>query len=79
MLIDRRMAIIFAVVQSLSCDWLFVTPWTIAHQVPLSSTVSLSLLIFMSIELMMLSKPSHPVPPTFPFAFKFSQHQGLFS
>ena len=22
--------------QSLSCVWLFVTPWTVAHQVPLS-------------------------------------------
>ena len=27
------------VVQSLSCVWLFSTPWTVAHQSPLSSTV----------------------------------------
>ena len=32
------------VVQSLSCVWLFVTPWTAAHQASLSSTVYWSLL-----------------------------------
>ena len=40
--------------QFLSCVWLFATPWTAAHQVPLSSTTSQSLLKFMSIELVML-------------------------
>ena len=44
-----------AVVHSLSCVWLFETPWTIAHQAPLSSTVSQSLLKLMSIESVMLS------------------------
>ena len=44
-----------AVVQSLSGVWLFVTPWTAAHQSPLSSTISQSLFKFMSIELVMLS------------------------
>ena len=39
------------VVQSLSCVWLFVTPQTVAHQAPLSSTVSWSLLKSMSIEI----------------------------
>ena len=39
------------VVQSLSCVQLFVTPWTTVYQVPLLSTVSQSLLKFMSIEL----------------------------
>ena len=39
------------VVQSLSRVRLFVTPWTAAHQCPLSSTISWSLLKFMSIEL----------------------------
>ena len=34
---------------------LFVTPWTAAYQCPLSSTVSWSLLTFMSIESMMVS------------------------
>ena len=43
------------VVQSLSCVWLFVTPWTAAHQASLSFTVSWNLLKFMSIEAMMLS------------------------
>ena len=32
-----------------------MTPWTAAHQASLSSTISLSLLKFMSIELVMLS------------------------
>ena len=40
----------------LSCFQLFVTPWTTAAcQAPLSTTISLSLLKFMSIELMILS------------------------
>ena len=43
------------VVQSLSCAQLFVIPWNTAHQTPLSSTISQSLLRFMSIKLMMLS------------------------
>ena len=34
----------FFVVQSLSCVWLFVTPWTAACQVSLSFIISLSLL-----------------------------------
>jgi len=41
------------VVQSLSCVWLFMTPWTAAHQAFLSFTVSQNLLKLMSIELMM--------------------------
>ena len=35
--------------------WLFVTPWAVAHQTLLSSTISWSLLRFMSIESVMLS------------------------
>ena len=42
------------VVQSLSHVWLFETPWTVACQIPLSSTISWSLLKFMSIESVML-------------------------
>ena len=38
------------VVQSLSCVELFGTPWTAAHQAPLSSAVSQSMLKFLSIE-----------------------------
>ena len=43
------------VVQSLSCVHLFTGPWTAACQVPLSSATSLSLLKFMSINLVILS------------------------
>ena len=46
---------LFVVVQSLSCVWLFATPWTVAKQIPLSSTSFWSLLKFMSIESVMLS------------------------
>ena len=42
-------------VQSLSHVWLFATSWTAAQQAPLSSTVSLSLPKFTSIESVMLS------------------------
>ena len=42
-------------VQSLSFVRFFVTPWTAAHQAPLSSTFSQSLLKYMSIESVMLS------------------------
>ena len=38
------------VVHSLSRVWLFVTPWTAAHQASLSFTISQSLLKFMSTE-----------------------------
>ena len=44
------------VVQFLSRVWLFVTPWTAAHQASLSFTVSWSLLKLMSIESVM-----HPI------------------
>ena len=45
----------FAVLQSLSPVWLFVIPWTAAHQAPLSFTISWSLLRLMSIESVMSS------------------------
>ena len=47
--------VVVVIVQSLSHVWLFVTPWTAAHQAPLSFTISQSLLKLMSVELMMLS------------------------
>ena len=47
--------IFLAVAQSLSRDQLFVTPWTAAHQAPLSTTISRSLPKFMSIESVMPS------------------------
>ena len=60
------------VVQSLSPVWLFATPWTAAHQVSLSFTISRSLLKLMSIELVMSSNHlilCHPwilLPSIFP-------------
>ena len=45
----------FSSVQLLSLVWLFVTPWTAAHQASLSITNSQSLLKLMSIELVMPS------------------------
>ena len=44
-----------AIIQLISRIWLFVTPWTVAHQAPLSSTISQSLLKLMSIESVMPS------------------------
>ena len=72
-----------AVVQSLSCFWLFVTPWTAAHQASLSSTISLSLLKFMSIESVMPSNHlilCHPLlllPSIFPSIRVFSNESVL--
>ena len=48
----------FSSVQSLSCVWLFATPWTAACQSSLSITNSRSLLKLMSVELVMPS--THP-------------------
>ena len=47
--------LVVAVILSLGRVQHFVTPWTVAHQAPLSSTISWSLLKFMSIESVMLS------------------------
>ena len=60
---------LFAAVQLLSRVWLFVTPWTVACQAPLSSTISQSLLRFMRIELVMLSTNSSSAAP---FSFLLS-------
>ena len=49
--------IVVAFSESLSQVWLFVTPWTAAHQASLSLTLSWSLPKFMSIELVLL--PNH--------------------
>ena len=67
----------FVVIQLLSHVQLFATPWTVASQALLSSTISQSLLKFMSIELVMLSNRvilccSLLLLPS------LSQHQGLF-
>ena len=52
--------------------------WTAAHQAPLSITVSWNLLRFMAIELVMPANHLILVPPSSPFAFNLSQHQGRF-
>ena len=46
---------IFSSVQSLSCIWLFVTPWTAAHKTSLPFTISWSLLKLISIKSMIPS------------------------
>ena len=77
--------IIYAIssVQSLSCAWLFVTPWMTAFQASLSITNSQSLLKFMSIELVMLSNhlilfhPHLPPPSIFPSVRVLSNESAL--
>ena len=51
---------IISVAQSLNHVWLFATLWTIVSQTPLSSTISKTVLKFMSNELVML--PNHLIP-----------------
>ena len=59
-------------------EQLFATPWTAAHQTPLSCTISRSLLKFMSIQSVMLSNHlilCHPLlllPSIFPSIRVFS-------
>ena len=73
----------FVVVQSPSCVQLFVTPWSAAFWVPLSSTISKSLLKFMSIELVMPSNhlalccPLLSLPSIFPRIRVFSNELAL--
>ena len=72
-----------AVVQSLSCVWLFVTPWTAARQASLSFTISWSLLKLMFIEFVILSSHlilCHPLlllPSIFPSIRVFSNESAL--
>ena len=70
-------------VQSLSRVQFFVTPWTAAHQAPLSTTNSQSLLKFMSTELVMpshhltLCRPLLLLPSIFPSIRAFSNESVL--
>ena len=74
---------IVIVVQSLSCVWLFVTPWTSARQASLSFTISQSLFKLMSIESVMPSNHlilCHPLLlllSTFPSIRVFSNESAL--
>ena len=75
---------IVALVQSLSCVQLYVTPWTAACQVSLSFTISWSLLRLVSIESVTLSNhlssaalfssclQSFPAPGSFPVSGLFA-------
>ena len=54
------------VIQSISCVWPFVTPWTAAHQTSLSFTISWSLLKLISIESVM---PSNHLIRCYPLQF----------
>ena len=75
--------IIVLVVQLLSCVRLFATPWIAACQASLSFTVSQSLLKFMSIESVILSKHRilcHPLfllPSIFPSIRVFSNESAV--
>ena len=68
-------------VQSLNHVWLFVTPWTAAHQASLSTTNSQSLIKLISIESVMpsnhliLSRPLLLLPQSFPASGSFPMSQ----
>ena len=68
----RKGICVAAVVQLLSCLWLFVIPWTIAYQAFLPFTIFQSLLKFTSTESMILSnhlifcRPLLLLPSIFP-------------
>ena len=66
-------------VQLLSLVQFFATSSTVAHQSPLSSTLSQSFLKLMSIELVMLSNHLILCHPSSLLAFNLSQHKGFFS
>ena len=71
------------VVQSLSCIWLFATPWTVACQAFLSFTISWSLLKLMFIKSVMpsnhliLCRPLLLLPSVFPSIRVFSNESVL--
>ena len=71
------------VVQSLSLDWLFATPWTTAREASLSFTIPQSLFKLMSIESMMpynhliLCHHLLSLPSIFPNIRVFSRESAL--
>ena len=79
---SRRGNVFLPLVQSLSCVWLFATPWTAACQASLSITNSRNLLTLMSIELMpsnrlILCRPLLFLPSIFPSIRVFSNESVL--
>ena len=76
------MCYIFSSVQSVSCVWLFVTPWTAACQASLFITNSQSLLKLMSIKLvisnhLILCHSLLLLPSIFPSCLLFSKESVL--
>ena len=75
--------VVIVVVQLLHRVQLFATPWTAAHQAPPTSTISWSLLTFLSIESVMLTKhlilcrPLLLLPSIFPSIRVFSNEPVL--
>ena len=67
-----------AIVQLLNHIQLFAAPWTAAHQAALSSTISWSLLRFMSIESVMLSNHLILCSPLFSFCLQSFPASGSF-
>ena len=73
--------LVVAVILSLGRVQHFVTPWIVAHQAPLSSTISWSLLKLMPIELVILSNhltlcwplQSFPASRSFPVSQLFAK------
>ena len=80
---ENNLSLFPVVVQPLSCDQLFVTPWTAARQASLFLTVSWSLLKLMSVELVMpsnnliLCRPLLLLPSIFPSIRIFSSESAL--
>ena len=78
-----QIRVVAVVVQSLSCVWFFVAPWTAAFLASLSFTISQSLLKPMSIESVMpsnhlvLCHPLLPLPPIAPSIWVFSNESTL--
>ena len=78
-----RCLVVVAIVQLLSCVWLFATTWTVTHQASLSFTVFWGLLKLMSIESVMPSKhlilccPVLFLPSIFPSIRVFSNESAL--
>ena len=77
---DTGVALPFPQSVQFSClvvsDWLFVTPWTAAHQASLSITNSQLAQTHVH-QIGDTIQPSHPLSSPSP-AFSLSQHQGLF-
>ena len=72
--------VLYVVVQSTCCVWLFTTPWTAARQASLPFTISWSLLRFMSTESVMPSNclvlvPFSSCPQSFPASGSFPMSQ----